>query len=241
VSDQGLSQRRRDLVLRAFRLSGVVPLGLFVVVHAALNARALAGDGAFLDATRAFGSGPALVLVETVLVFAPLLFHAAVGLWIMVARVPLAAESPYPPALRMAVRVTGVLAIAFLAMHLPELRFRTLAARPDGAALLATLDADLSTMRYGLPLRGVAYLLGSACVCFHLAAGLWGYFATTPRGQDGRARRFAAWWSVAVGVILWVVFANVAVYHATGARLLGGRPLPLLAPAPCPAPARSAP
>lgn len=239
--DPGLSQRRRALVLRAFRLSGVLPLGLFILVHAAANARALAGDGPFLDTVRAFQSIPGLLAFEVVLVFAPLLFHAAVGFWMVLARVPLATPSPYPPALRIAVRVTGILAIAFLAMHLPEFRFRTPGAHPDGAALLTSLDADLSTMRSGLPLRAIGYLVGSALVCFHLGAGLWGYFATTPQGQGGRARRFAAWWSAAVGAILWVLFANVVVYHATGARLLGGKPQPILPAAPCPPPSARAP
>jgi succinate dehydrogenase/fumarate reductase cytochrome b subunit len=213
--------RRRALVLRAFRLSGVVPLAAFLVVHAAVDSRAVAGDQAFLRATRWLHGVPALPVVEVVLVLAPLLLHAAVGLWMVAARVPLATPSPYPPPIRAAVRATGVLALAFVAMHLLELRFRASWSQPSGAALLTWMNADLSSMRWGMPLRAVAYLAGSACACFHLAAGLWGFFAATPRGAGRRARRFAAWWSVAVGAILWAVFANAAVYHATGSRLFG--------------------
>lgn len=229
--------RRRALLFRAFRLSGVVPLAAFLVVHAFADARALAGQGAFLRAARWLQGFPGLAAVEVVLVLAPLAFHAAVGLWMIAARVPLAPASPYPPAVRVAVRVTGVLAVAFLALHLPGLRFRFGWAQPGGAALLTWLDADLSSMRWGLPLRALAYLVGSACVCFHLAAGLWGFFATTPRGESARSRRLAAWWSAAVGAILWIVFANVVVYHATGSRLFGGPgERASWSAAPCPAP-----
>jgi succinate dehydrogenase / fumarate reductase cytochrome b subunit len=234
VPDPVTSQRRRALVLRAFSLSGVVPLGAFVLVHAAVNARALAGDGPFLDAVRMTTSLPGLPIFETLFIFAPLAFHGVLGLAMVALRVPLATPSPYPRALRLAMRVTGVLAIAFLALHLPELRFHTPGARMSGAALLATLDASLSTMRGGLPLRAVAYMLGSGCVCLHLAAGLWGAFAASARGQEARARRIAGWWSAVVGVVLWLLFVNVVVYHATGARLFGGKPHPVVPPVPCP-------
>jgi succinate dehydrogenase / fumarate reductase cytochrome b subunit len=224
----------RSLLRRAFSLSGVVPLGAFLVVHLAANTRALRGERALGDVTRLFERIPALAVVEALLVFGPLLFHAGVGLWLVVARRSLVPRSPYPGALRIAVRVTGVLAIAFLAMHLPELRFRTPGLRPDGDLLSTLLASDLSSLRGGLPLRGLAYLLGTACVCFHFAAGLWGFFAATPRGGGARARRLAAWWAGAVGATMWLLFANVVVFHASGGRLFGRAPADAPPSEPCP-------
>ncbi len=224
-----------------FTLSGVVPLGAFLVVHVVANLRALDGDAAFDRAVRAFARVPFLGAVEVLVVFAPLLFHAGFGLWLVVRRAPLRTPSPYPRTLAIAVRVTGVLAIAFLAMHLPELRFHDHGARPGSGALLAILDADLSSMSHGLPWRAVAYLVGAGCVCFHFAAGLWAAFAVTPRGQLPRSRRRSAWWAAAIGATLWILFADVVVYHATGSRLLGGMPHDDAPSTPCPAPSASAP
>jgi succinate dehydrogenase / fumarate reductase cytochrome b subunit len=221
---------------RAFSLSGVVPLGAFLVVHLAANARGIAGERALGEMARRLERIPALALVEALLVFAPLALHAGIGLWLVVARRSLGPRTPYPRAIGIAVRVTGVLALAFLAMHLPELRFRTPGQRPDGALLSTLLAADLSSMRGGLPLRAVAYLLGTACVCFHFAAGLWGFFAGTPRGDDARARRLAAWWAAAVGATMWILFANVVVYHASGVRLFGHASPEASHAEPCPAP-----
>ena len=240
MPDPAPDPRRAALLRRAFSLSGVLPLGAFLVLHVALNARGLTSDAAFAALVRAFAAVPGLAVLEAAFVFAPLLFHAAFGLWLVVRRVPLATPSPYPPALRVAVRVTGVLAVAFLAMHLPELRFRGTLAHPGAAELLGALDGGLSTMWHGLPWRGVVYLLGSACVCFHFVAGLWAFFARTARGEKPRARRLAAWWSVAVGVTMWLLFADVVVYHATGTRLLGGAAQDDASSAPCPAPSSSA-
>jgi succinate dehydrogenase / fumarate reductase cytochrome b subunit len=240
VPDSALAQRRSALLRRAFTLSGVFPLGAFLVVHLVANLRVLDGDAAFERAVRAFGRIPLLGVVEGLFVFAPLLFHAGFGLWLVVRRQPLRTPSPYPPAIRVAVRVTGVLAVTFLAMHLPELRFREPAVRPDGAALLAVLDADLSSMWHGLPWRAVAYLLGSACVCFHFAAGLWAVLVASPRADAARTRRRAGWWAAALGTLLWIFFADVVVYHATGARLLGGAAEEPTPTAPCPPPSASA-
>jgi len=240
VPDLALDQRRSARLRRVFTLSGVFPLGAFLLIHLVTNMRVLDGDAAFDGAVRAYARIPGLDVLEALFVLAPLLFHAGFGLWLVVRRQPLRTPSPYPPTLRVAVRVTGVLAVAFLAMHLPELRFREPALRPGGAALLAVLDADLSSMSHGLPWRAIAYLLGSACACFHFAAGLWGFFAGTPRGQVARTRRRAGWWAIAVGVTMWVLFADVVVYHATGTRLLGRVPHDEASTAPCPMPSASA-
>jgi len=240
VPDPALAQRRSALVRRAFSLSGVVPLGAFLVIHVATNARALAGEDAFVGAARGLERIPGLGLIEVLLVFAPLLFHGAFGLWLTVRRIPLATPSPYPRTVGVAMRVTGVLAAAFLVMHLPELRFRTPGVRPDGAILLTVLAARLSSMTYGLPWRAVLYMLGAACVCFHFAGGLWGFFAGTARGQAARARTWGAWWAAAVGLILWGLFAETVVFHATGARLMGGGPHDAESTVPCPTPSGSA-
>jgi succinate dehydrogenase / fumarate reductase, cytochrome b subunit len=212
---------RAPRVYRLFSLSGVLPLGAFLVVHLAINAAALRGDATFARAVHVVRRLPALWLFESALVFAPLVFHAGVGLWMVVTRTPLAESSPYPRALRVAVRATGVVAVAFVAMHLPELRWRAPGARLGAGELETLLAADLSTVWFGVPWRGAAYLVGTACVTFHFAAGAWGWLVTTALGDRSRARRWAGWGAGAVGALLWVTLANVVVFHATGSRLFG--------------------
>jgi succinate dehydrogenase/fumarate reductase cytochrome b subunit len=172
-----------------------------------------------------------------VFVFAPLLLHGAIGLSLVVTQTPLMAQSPYPPAVRVAMRATGAVALAFLAMHLTEFRFRTPGARLGGSELGTLVAADLSATWGGVPWRGVAYLAGTACVAFHFAAGVWGFLAALPAlAQSARRRTWAAWGAAALGGALWIAFANLVVFHATGARLLG---VPAEAEGggePCPAP-----
>jgi succinate dehydrogenase/fumarate reductase cytochrome b subunit (b558 family) len=235
--------RSTALARRIFSLSGVVPLGAFLVLHVVTNARALRGEFAFEQAVRAQARIPGLPVVEALVVFAPLLVHAAMGAWLVATRRPLGeGASPYPRALAVAMRATGVVAIVFLALHLPDLRFRAemvaslaspASARPDGGVLLTLLAAELSSTWHGIPLRAVAYLAGSACVVFHFAAGLWGFFARTERGVEARARLWAAWAAAAVGASMWLLLVGTVVFHATGARLFGSPAAPV-AHEPCP-------
>jgi succinate dehydrogenase / fumarate reductase cytochrome b subunit len=197
----------------------VLPLSGFLVVHIAVNGQALRGDPAFERAVRAVQRLPGLAFVEWAFVLLPLAFHAAVGLWLVAARRPLSGRS-YPRGLRGAVWATGALSIGFLAMHLPELRFR--GGPADAGELATVLAADLSSTWHGVPWRGAAYLVGAACVAFHFAAGLWAFFSAARRGATARERRWAGWGAGAAGVVTWLLLANIVVYHATGSRLLGG-------------------
>ena len=206
----------------AFSLTGVLPLGIFLAAHLAMNARALGGGPRFADAVRAVQAVPALPLVEALFVFAPLVFHGTLGVWLICARKSLDPPAPYPPSLRAAMRLTAVAVLAFLAIHLPELRFHSPGARLDAGELATVLDADLSATSHGVPWRGLAYLVGTACVTFHFVCGLWGWFATTQAGRARpRGRRWAAWGAAIAGAAMWLTFANVVVLRATGARLFG--------------------
>jgi hypothetical protein len=113
--------------------------------------------------------------------------------------------------------------------------------RPQGPELQTILAADLSSTWLGVPWTGVAYLLGVAAVTLHFVAGGWGFFARLPRGASPVARRWVAWAAAALGVTLFVLFADVVVLHATGSRLFGSRAAAASSREPCPTPGASAP
>jgi succinate dehydrogenase/fumarate reductase cytochrome b subunit len=211
-----------------------------LVLHVVINARAVRGEQAFARSADLLARIPALPLVELLFVLLPLVLHAGVGLWLVASRQPLAEPSPYPASLAAAMRVTGLVALAFLAMHLPELRFRGLVRSPSGGELATRLAEDLSSTWHGLPWRGAAYLLASACVVFHFAVGLWGFFARSRRGADARSRRWAALGAATLGTAMWLLLVDAVVFHATGARLVGSPETDTSQVGPCPPPESSA-
>jgi succinate dehydrogenase / fumarate reductase cytochrome b subunit len=220
LREDGLHLRAGRLY-RLLTLTGLVPLGTFLVVHVAMNASVLWGTHTWVDAIAAVHVVPGLPVIEAIFVFAPLAVHSALGFWLIVSRTSLAIRRPYPAGMRRAVRVSGVLAAAFLAMHLFELRFRDAAVRLDGGELATVLAADLSSTWHGVPWRGAAYLIGTASVAFHFAAGVWASAVATSSDQGVRARRWPWISAAALGVALWVTMVAVILFHATGMRLLG--------------------
>jgi succinate dehydrogenase / fumarate reductase cytochrome b subunit len=227
---------------RLLSLSGIA-LGPFFLIHLTINARALRGDAAFANAVDKIHRVPGLALCEWLLIFAPLLLHATVGLWLILTRGYIAEPSPYPKGVRAAVRVTGLAAVAFIAVHLSELRFRSSVGRLQGGELATLLAAGLSSTWHGVPIRGAAYLAATACVAFHFAAGTWAFVATTRAGKERQARKWAAWGAGTLGAVMWAMLANIVVFHATGSRLfdMPGREGNVGARLPCPSDGASAP
>ncbi|MGH7270982.1 MAG: hypothetical protein ACREJ3_11180, partial [Polyangiaceae bacterium] len=193
------------------------------VLHTVASARALNGDRAFSRVIDSLHRLPAFAVFEALLVVGPLLIHGGMGVWLVATRRALEPPTPYPSGVRVAVRVTGILAVIFLAVHLPELGVLSPGDHLDGGELATRLDGDLSSTLFGIPWRGVFYLIGAAAVTFHFAAGLWGAFAGTREARASvRKRRVAAWVAWVLGAWMWITWANVIVFRATGGELFGG-------------------
>jgi succinate dehydrogenase/fumarate reductase cytochrome b subunit (b558 family) len=205
---------------RLLSLSGIA-LSLFFLLHLTVNARALRGGASFARTVDGLHRIPVIPLCEWLLILVPLVIHTTLGLWLVATRRRLVEPSPYPEKLGTAVRVAGIVSAAFIAWHLFQLRFRTLGVRLDGGELATLLAAELSSTWHGMPLRGATYLVGTACVTFHFAAGTWAFFATTRVCKEPRTRRWAAWAAGTMGAAVWVLLSNIVVFHATGSRLLG--------------------
>ena len=208
---------------RLFSLSGVLPLGIFFVAHLWTNAHALSGDASFTIAQQRTAAIPGLFMLELLFVFAPLALHAAYGTWLTVTRRALPGPSVYSPAVRTMMRVTGVVALAFVAFHLVELRIPMATEGMRASELHTALSARLSTTTWTMPLRAMFYMVGLAAVAFHFAAGLWGYCVSRSWSHlaSARARVSAAIGFGAIGLTLFVVGADVVTLFATGARLIG--------------------
>ncbi|MGA3123576.1 MAG: hypothetical protein ABSF69_22645 [Polyangiaceae bacterium] len=206
---------------RLFALTGIAPLGAFLVIHTALNASALWGTGTLRETADQLRRIPGLRMIEALFVFAPLVAHGGMGLWLILTSTSLAMPRPYSRTMRVAVRASGVAAVAFIGMHLWEVRFHGPGAPLGGDVITTVLAADLSATSHGVPWRGAVYLVGTACVAFHFASGLWGRLAVRSDGVT-TGRRLTAIAAGSVGAVLWLTLLLVVLFHATGVRPFGG-------------------
>lgn len=210
---------------RLHALTGVIPLGVFVVVHLLVNATALGGASRFDRVVGALAASPIEPFFTLLFVGLPLAYHALYGIRRVMRAPPDAEESGYKrPRLDALMRVTSVILFVFVIAHTYEMRI----GRSPGS-LHTKLTMDLSSTKWGVPFIAFGYLLGVAAVAFHLA---YGCFAVLE--SRGRASRRAAILGVLGGALLFLI-GSATVISFSGGGTLFAEPDPSRE-VPCPAP-----
>lgn len=168
---------RRAFVLRKLHgLTGIVPVGGFLVLHLWTNASALFGRASFDAAVGRIQELPALWAFELFGVLLPLAFHAGYGLWLWRGSAPNVAAYPYARNWAyLAQRITGTFVLLFVALHLYELWAQKWFGGLLPRQFYGELTAGLSATVAGVPLRAWAYVLGVLAAAFHFANGLVGF------------------------------------------------------------------
>lgn len=212
------------LARRIHSLSGVVPIGVFLVLHLFLVVSLLRGDAAFRSAVRATQGTP--FLVELVLIVIPLAYHAIYG--IAIAWQDRKSPSVFPTqSMAMLQRVTGVVAALFLALHIADTSYQKWFHGAAPITFGTMLEARLATTTGSIPWIALAYMIGIACTCFHFSAGVWSFSVSWKVARTDRARRRLLWTSAFAGVVLFGMAALPVVELATGTRIVDAPdPLP---------------
>ena len=194
--------RHQFLIYRLFSLSGLIPVGAFLVVHLLTNASVLGGAASFQSRVDMIHSlGPLLIPVEFAFIFLPMLFHAAVGFAIIAGGLPNVGSYPYMGNVRYTLqRATGMIAFAFILWHILQLhwigaslggpRFDPHHATSSAATVIAPLGVSL------------LYAIGVLSAVFHLSNGLWTIGITWGLWTSPAAMQRANVVSIVVGVVL---------------------------------------
>src|SRR5204863_2894930 len=115
----------RTFVLRKLhQLSGIMPLGFFLLEHFYTNSKALTGAADFNSAVKDLQSIPYILFVEIGGIFIPLIYHAVYGLVITVEARPNNLYYPYARNWFYTIqRVTGIILFFFITFHVLNFRF----------------------------------------------------------------------------------------------------------------------
>ena len=196
------------LLRRLHSLTGVVPIGGFLVMHLATNSLvALSSRHAdhYQNAVdRIHALEPFLVPVEIVFIFLPIAFHGILGLFIWSESKPNIRHYPYWCNYRYTLqRITGVIVLAFILVHLWHMHW--LGSYLPGGALFDPRAAT-PTAAYAMQSRAVwtvpVYAVGIAAACYHFATGLWTFMITWGITVGERAQDRMGYVCAGVGVIL---------------------------------------
>jgi succinate dehydrogenase / fumarate reductase cytochrome b subunit len=212
--------RHQFLIYRLFSLSGLIPVGAFLVVHLLTNASVLSGAGAFQSRVDMIHSlGPLLVPIEWLFIFLPMLFHATVGFVIIANGLPNVGSYPYVGNLRYTLqRATGMIAFVFIMGHIIHLHWM---GGPLGGGKFDPHAATSSAAVAIHPLlTSILYAIGVLCAVFHLANGLWTLGITWGIWTSPAAMRRAN----AVSIVIGVLLAAAGLGAIAGLRDIGGDP-----------------
>lgn len=219
---EATSQRpqRHFLLRRLHALTGVLPIGVFLVAHLFTNASALAGRRAFDHTVGAIQQTPALGAIELFGVLLPLAFHALYGIVIAFEARPNLRAYPFGRHWVFVLqRLTGFIALAFILFHLAQFRVPKLTGTLPWQRFYPALETVLS-----VPAMFALYVLGVTACVVHFAQGLWLSGNTWGLTATERSMRRSAVICTVFGVILWSVGVNTLVHFF--ARCGGVLPMP---------------
>jgi len=207
MNDQALalSKDRRHFLLRKLHsLSGIVPIGAFMLFHFYANSYARYGGKELWEHhAREIQQLPYLIVLEIGLLWLPILFHGLYGLLVL--------KDMHPNALRYGYgrnwmyvlqRVTGVVVFAFLILHVWKTRLNY---------YFTGQPADWEYMTHYLGSNAVFafYLVGVLSAVFHFANGVWNFLVSWGITSGKEAQRLAGWACAAVGAALGYVGVDI--------------------------------
>jgi succinate dehydrogenase / fumarate reductase, cytochrome b subunit len=225
--------RHEFLLRRLHSLTGLIPIGGYLVFHLATNASILDGVPAFQHRVDQIAElGPTTIfMLEWPLIFLPILFHGIIGLVIVGRGKRNLIHYPYPNNFRYTLqRWTGVIAFIFIIWHVFEMHgwFRIdwwveHVALPLGGRKF-TFENALSAAAaiQASPWVEAAYFVGVLSCVYHFANGLWTMGITWGVWTSQRAQRWANVPVAIVGVVV-AVFGLGALY---GMMTVNVSPLP---------------
>ncbi len=189
------------LLRKLHSLTGIVPIGAFLIEHLVSNFEALKGPAAYAQQVKFLNGLPFVRVLEWVFIFIPLAYHALYGVYIWlrgksnVIYYPWAGNWMY-----LAQRWTGGIALLYIGQHVWRQRFSGVSLPEHPGAAFHKVQVELSN-----PWMLAIYIIAMIATVWHFAYGVWLFSAKWGITPGDRARRNFGWVCGVVGVLLAVV------------------------------------
>ena len=163
------------ILLKLHSLTGIVPVGAFLVIHLSINSLRTVGVWPFQLAIDALNNLPFLILIEIGFIYIPLLFHSLMGFYIIhVGKTNMFRYRYQRNWLYTMQRVTGAITFLFLIYHMGT----TVGAKlwegkhhfEAAPFLIDILNGEFQTWQ-GI----LVYTIGIVSATFHFSNGVWGF------------------------------------------------------------------
>ena len=181
---------------RIHSLSGVVPIGAFLLEHFFENSYSTQGPAAYNEMAMKISGLPYVLWMEVLIIFLPILFHAVYGTWIALQARPNAVRYPFLRNWMFVLqRVTGVFLFVYIAIHVYETRYQAFFDESLKQHFFEHMKELLASRVYlGL------YLAGILSAAFHFANGLWTFGIVWGITAGRQAQRLSSYACVVIGL-----------------------------------------
>jgi succinate dehydrogenase / fumarate reductase cytochrome b subunit len=199
---------------RLHSLSGIVPIGAFLVEHFVSNAFATRGPAAYAKQVEFLSSFPFVVGLELFGIWLPILYHALYGFYIWYRGQSNVADYPWAGNwMYKAQRWTGAIAFFYIVWHTWHLRF-------TGIHLLSHPDAAFGKVQaeFQSPWAVAFYAVGILCASWHFAYGIWLFAAKWGITVGDQARRRFGYVCLMIG-LLFIGVGAVTMYSFLNAPI----------------------
>ena len=187
---------------RLHSITGIVPIGFFLVEHFFSNAFATKGPGAYTKQVEFLSGLPFVVGLELFGIWLPILYHSLYGFYIWYRGESNVANYPWTGNwMYSAQRWTGAVAFFYMGWHVWHLRFTAPHILSNPGVAFGKVQLEFHN-----PWAVVFYAVGIFCASWHFAYGLW---------------LFAAKWGIAQGPIARKRWAYVCLIIALGFMAVG--------------------
>jgi succinate dehydrogenase / fumarate reductase, cytochrome b subunit len=193
------------LLRRLHSLSGIVPVGAFVVEHFISNAFATNGPKAYADQVKFLTGLPFATWLEIFGIYIPILYHGLYGLYIWWRGETNVGDYKYASNwLYVVQRWTGIIAFAYIFWHVIEMRF-------TGVHLFGAPGAAFGKVQEEFAegaLTQIAYAVGIIAASWHFAYGIFLFCAKWGIVTGERARKRLQ----GVSVLIAALFIFIGLY-----------------------------
>ena len=192
-------------------LSGIVPIGAFLIEHIISNFEAINGPMAYAKQVVFLNSLQLVRVLEWAFIFIPLAFHGIYGVVIAVKGrqnvnvYPWAGNWGY-----LTQRVTGIIAFLYIIQHVLRQRFMGVSLPEHPGAAFHKVQVELSN-----PWMLAVYIIAMAAVSWHFAYGVWLFAAKWGITPGDKARRRFGFVCAAGGIII-AVMGYASIYAFIG-------------------------
>jgi succinate dehydrogenase / fumarate reductase, cytochrome b subunit len=198
-------------------LSGIFPIGAFLVEHFVSNAFATNGITAYNDEVKFLTGLPFVFFLELFFIYIPIAYHALYGFYIWYRGESNVSEYPWLGNwMYTAQRWTGAIAFLYIGWHVWSMRFNGVHIITNSAAAFWKVQNEFHN-----PWAVVAYFIGIIAASWHFGYGIWLFCAKWGIFVGDRARKN-------FGVVCLVIaLAFIAVGTATMVAFLIAPPAPI--------------